>query len=95
MLLVDSPESLRDLLRPLLEELMAAMAAKPSNPTCYSTLMSIEDVCREFGISKTTLNDWKKKEIVPFMRIGRRVYFERDAVLAAGRSHTKYQHRMR
>ncbi|WP_400193142.1 helix-turn-helix domain-containing protein [Hymenobacter sp. B81] len=55
--------------------------------------MSIPDVCREFGISKTTLSEWKNKGLVPFVRLGRRVYFERAAILEAGKRHTKYQHR--
>lgn len=54
-------------------------------------LLTIEDVCREFGISKTTLSEWMKNDIVPFLRLGRRVYFERAQVVAAGRKHTKYQ----
>jgi excisionase family DNA binding protein len=94
MLLAESPESMRDLLRPLFEEFFATVKAQ-SSQAATDTLMSITDVCREFGISKTTLNEWKNKGIVPFRRLGRRVYFERDAVLEAGRSHTKYQHQKR
>ena len=94
ILLADSADSLRDLLRPLFEEFFAAPTAH-SSPTAPDTLMSIIDVCREFGISKTTLTEWKNKGLVPFVRLGRRVYFERAAILEAGRSHTKYQHRKR
>lgn len=82
------------MLRPLFEEFFATTKAQ-SSQAISDTLMSISDVCREFGVSKTTLTDWKNKGLVPFIRIGRRVYFERAAVLAAGRSHTKYQHQKR
>ena len=52
-----------------------------------------EEVCEEFGISLTTLTEWMKDGIVPFLRYGRRVYFERHSLLEAGRSHVKYQRR--
>lgn len=91
MLLADSSESLRDLLRSLLAEMLPA--ASPASMAAPDTLMSISDVCSEFGVSKTTLTEWKNKGLVPFIRLGRRVYFERAAVLEAGRLHTKYQHR--
>ena len=90
MLLADSPESLRDLLRSLLEEMN--VTAPASSPTPANSFLTMEDVCREFGISRTTLNDWMKKGIVPFIRLGRRIYFELAAILEAGRSHTKYMH---
>ena len=54
--------------------------------------MSKDDVCREFGISLTTLTEWMKKGLIPFLRFDRRVYFERAAILEAGRTHTKYKH---
>lgn len=92
LLLADSADTLRDLLRPLFEEFLATTKAQ-SLPSTPDVLMSINDVCQEFGISKTTLTEWKNKGLVPFVRLGRRIYFERAAILEAGRSHTKYQQR--
>lgn len=51
-------------------------------------LATKEEVCQEFGISPNTLTEWMKDGIVPFLRYGRRVYFEWPSLLAAGRQHT-------
>ena len=89
VLLADSLESLRALLSPLIAE--AITANQTTQPAASDALLSKEDVCREFGISNTTLTEWMKKGFMPFLRYDRRVYFERSAVLEAGRRHTKYQ----
>jgi hypothetical protein len=89
-IVADSPESFRDLIRSVVAEFF------PANPTVTSAapdgLMSKEDVCREFSITLTTLTEWMKKGLIPFLRFDRRVYFERAAILEAGRNHTKYKH---
>lgn len=90
ILMADSAETLREALRPLLQELLAEATAQ--KPESSNNLMTVEEVCREFGISKTTLVQWRKDGRVPDIRLGgRRVYFERSAILDAGRAHAKYQ----
>lgn len=93
MLLADSPDTLREVLRPIIQELMLeALTAK--SETAADRLMTVEEVCNEFGITKTTLLQWRKDGKVPDIRLGgRRVYFERSAILEAGRAHAKYQRR--
>lgn len=49
-------------------------------------LLTKEEVCREFTISLNTLTEWMKDGTVPFLRYGRRVYFEWPQLLAAGRA---------
>ncbi|MCC3152759.1 helix-turn-helix domain-containing protein [Hymenobacter sp. BT770] len=89
-IVADSPESFRDLLRSIVAELFPANTT--ASPAAPDGLMSKEEVCREFGISSTTLTEWMKKGLIPFLRYDRRVYFERAAILEAGRTHTKYKH---
>ncbi|UOR03724.1 helix-turn-helix domain-containing protein [Hymenobacter aerilatus] len=89
LILADSPEAFRELLRNSLAELLPTTPAA----TAPDTLLTIPEVCKEFGVSKTTLTEWTKNGIVPFVRLGRRMYFERSQVLEAGRTHKKYQHR--
>ena len=91
LILADSPDAFRELLRNILAELLPK-TLEPVVQGDHETLLNGIDACREFGISKTTLSEWKKKGIVPFIRLGRRIYFERAAILAAGRSHQRYQH---
>ncbi|GAB2955008.1 hypothetical protein GCM10027048_20770 [Hymenobacter coalescens] len=61
--------------------------------TADKPLRSKQQVCEELGISKTTLTEWMKSGVIPFIRLGRRIYFEKNQVLEAGRRHTKYQRR--
>lgn len=97
ILLADSSESLRDLLASMFTDFLAEKQPFSANAPKGATdapngLMSKEDMCREFGISSTTLTEWMKKGFIPYLRYDRRVYFERSAVLEAGRRHTKYMH---
>lgn len=91
LVLADSPEAFRDLIRTTLMEILPPALLQPALASPSDALLTITEACREFGISKTTLTEWKKKGIVPFIRLGRRVYFERAAVLEAGRTHQRYQ----
>lgn len=87
-IILTDPESLRELIRStLLELLPTALPATEAG----SDLLTMAETCREFGVSKTTLGEWRKNGIVPFVRLGRRVFFERAKVLEAGRSHLRYQ----
>jgi excisionase family DNA binding protein len=53
----------------------------------FKRLLTKEQVCHELGISANTLTEWMKDGTVPFLRYGRRVYFEWHQLLAAGRAH--------
>jgi excisionase family DNA binding protein len=88
LVLADSPEAFRELLRATIAELLPVALPTTTNPSA-DALLTTAEACREFGISKTTLSEWKKKGIVPFVRLGRRIYFERDKVLAAGRARVR------
>lgn len=96
MILADSPATFRELLSETLRELMPNAAAHLTSAVApegaSSKLLNMREACEAFGISKTTLTDWKKRGIVPFIRLGRRIYFERERVLEAGRAHQRYQH---
>jgi len=59
----------------------------PSNDVLPAErLLTKEQVCHELGISLNTLTEWMKDGTVPFLRYGRRVYFEWHQLLAAGRA---------
>ena len=87
IILADNPDAFQDMLRNTIRELFPS----PVSAKEPDQLLTIEEACAEFGISKTTLQEWKKRQIVPFLRLGRRIYFERSKLIEAGRSHTKYQ----
>jgi excisionase family DNA binding protein len=46
-------------------------------------LFSIPDLCKLFGVSRITINEWKKSGKLIYHRIGGRIYFKEVDVLNA------------
>lgn len=44
-------------------------------------LLSIEDIQKIFKVSKVTVHKWKKKGLIPFYKMNRRVYFKKSEVI--------------
>lgn len=44
-------------------------------------LLTIEDMERLFKVSKVTIHKWKKRGLIPFYKINRKVYFKRSEVI--------------
>ena len=76
-------------LRPLLQELMSDATAHKIEAT--DKLLTSAEACALFGVSKTTLIDWRKRDLVPFLRLGKKIRFEESAVREAARAHSKFQ----
>lgn len=43
-------------------------------------LLSIDDVCKLFSVSRVTLNKWKKQGLIPYKKMSRRVFFVEDDI---------------
>ncbi len=50
------------------------------HPPAEERLLSKQELAAELGVSLATLTDWMKKGL-PFLRLQKRVYFKRSAVL--------------
>lgn len=48
-----------------------------------SGFLKLADVSKLLKVSKVTIHAWKKEGLLPFYRIGRRVYFKESDVLEA------------
>ena len=46
-------------------------------------LLSIEDIQKVFKVSKVTVHKWKKKGLLPFYKMNRKVYFKKSEVIDA------------
>lgn len=44
-------------------------------------LITIEDIQKIFKVSKVTVHKWKKKGLIPFYKMNRRVYFKKSEVI--------------
>jgi excisionase family DNA binding protein len=47
--------------------------------------MSVDEVAEFFGVSDTTIYRWKDEGRLPFVRVGRKILFERDVIYMIGR----------
>jgi len=43
--------------------------------------MTTDQICQAFGISKSTLNNWRKEKGLPFIKVGRTVRYDYQAVI--------------
>lgn len=50
-------------------------------PTNTDELLSIEEACALLRVSKVTIHKWKKKKLITFYRIGRKIYFKKTELL--------------
>jgi NitT/TauT family transport system substrate-binding protein len=46
-----------------------------------SNIMNTDEICQAFGISKSTLNNWRKEKGLPYIKVGRTVRYDYDAVV--------------
>lgn len=83
--------TLDELLDKITERFNLALAQKISEKKDTPTpeeLLTIADMERLFNVSKVTIHKWKKKELIPFYKMNRKVYFKRSEVINA-MSHKK------
>ncbi len=43
-------------------------------------LLTIEDVQKIFRVSKVTIHKWKKKGLIPYYKVNRKLYFKRSEI---------------
>ena len=89
IIIAESKESFKSILSEILSEI--DFNSKITAHQEQDQLLTIEEAAQLLNVSKTTISEWKKNGIIPFIRLGKRVYFERSKLLQAGRNHEKYQ----
>jgi len=52
-----------------------------------SNIMNTDQICQAFGISKSTLNNWRKEKGLPYIKVGRTVRYDFDAVVGWLKKH--------
>ena len=60
---------------------------KPDNET--DKLLSIDEVSDLLKVSKVTIHKWKRKGILPYCRMGRRIYFKESEIFNSLKHKTK------
>ena len=64
-----------------LEDLIRKIISAEINKKKVEDLMDFKQACVFLRISTSTLNVWKAKDMVPFRRLGKRIYFSRTEIL--------------
>ena len=53
----------------------------------FPSIMNTDQLCQRFGISKSTLNTWRKQKGLPYIKVGRTVRYDEEAVLEWFKNH--------
>jgi len=73
-------EDLIDLIRNCVKDEFKKLSL-PEEKENQEELVSIEDLQKIFSVSKVTIHKWKKKGLIPFYKMNRRVYFKKSEVI--------------
>ena len=65
-----------------IREIGAQATPPPSSAAGESPFLSTKEVQKIFGVSRQTINDWRKSGLLPSIKIKSRRYFIRDEVQA-------------
>ncbi|MFN7652166.1 MAG: helix-turn-helix domain-containing protein [Cyclobacteriaceae bacterium] len=68
------------------DEIKLLVIEKQSNGT--DRLIPNADFIREYGISKETAKKWRQQNYLPFIKIGRKIFYDEKDVIAAFRNHS-------
>jgi predicted DNA-binding transcriptional regulator AlpA len=73
---------LRSLISELLDEKLFLLKAEKQESKKEASLISRLEVAKLFGVSKTTIDKWRRSKILPpIVKIASRVYFRRDQII--------------
>ena len=84
-LIIIEEAELENLFRRVLKEYNAADQTKQgTNPS--KALLTVNETCELLSITRVTLHAWKRAGRLPYHRIGHRVYFKEEEIMAAMRT---------
>ncbi|RYE59358.1 MAG: DNA-binding protein [Sphingobacteriales bacterium] len=87
--MIINEEGLKELMRSVIMEFIP-ISSSHQTIVPEVVLLTQREAIKLLSISATTIIEWKKKGEIPYKKIGNRVYYDKDAVLAAGSKHEKY-----
>jgi hypothetical protein len=74
-------EELTDIIRKCLSEIAINRNMETVNVAPSDDLLNIEDIQKIFNVSKVTVHKWKKKGLIPYYKMNRKVYFKKSEVI--------------
>jgi hypothetical protein len=74
-------DELTDLIKKCVSEAVSSSNKETSRELPSDDLLNIEDIQKIFNVSKVTVHKWKKKGLIPFYKMNRKVYFKKSEVI--------------
>ena len=78
-IVIISPNELQELIRTTVREEISVAAEQKKD----KVLLNAKQLCEFLGIHISTLNIWKAKGKIPFKRLGKRIFFNREEILSS------------
>lgn len=75
------------------KEELKEILKQQEKPDDYDVLLSRKEVAKLLQVSLITVSKYQKRGILPFNRLGRKVYFKKGDILKALERPIKYQHK--
>lgn len=76
-------EDLFDMIKKCVEDAVSLKTKEVSQSPPSDELLNIEDIQKIFNVSKVTVHKWKKKGLIPFYKMNRKVYFKKSEVISS------------
>ncbi len=81
MIVTLTTNDLRNLISEVIEEKLLKIASETKEAKKEASLISRLAVAKLFGVSKTTIDKWRRHKILPpAIKISSRVYFNKDEI---------------
>jgi hypothetical protein len=74
-------EELTEIFKKCITEAFSLNTKEISQESPKDDLLNIEDIQKIFNVSKVTVHKWKKKGLIPFYKMNRKVYFKKSEVI--------------
>jgi hypothetical protein len=74
-------DDLIDIIKKCVTDAVSLKPKEGANVPPSDDLLNIEDIQKIFNVSKVTVHKWKKKGLIPFYKMNRKVYFKKSEVI--------------
>lgn len=76
-----SKDELAQTIKDSIKDVLSKEYANSKNFNEDENLLTIEDVQKIFRVSKVTIHKWKKRGLIRYHKLGRRLYFKKSELL--------------
>lgn len=75
-----NPEEIRLMIKESISQAIGNLPKNEAENKVLGDLISIDELGQILGVSKVSLLKWRKQGILPYKKIGKRVYFDKKEV---------------